>query len=104
MQRTTTSDIGSRQSVEKAAKIARLIGYGSTIVTNPTKTAGIAVAEGGTRAALAAKHAIGRSRVGQKHLKHYLKPELLDELYQKKMARLQIPAIKIQEQQRKNNE
>ena len=50
MQRTTTSDIGSRQSVEKAAKIARLIGYGSTIVTNPTKTAGIAVAEGGTRA------------------------------------------------------
>jgi hypothetical protein len=55
--------------------------------------------------ALAAKHAIGRKRLSQKHLKHYLKPELLDELYQKKMMRLQVPAIKIQEQQhRKNNE
>ena len=105
MQRTTTSDIGSRQSVEKAAKIARLIGYGATAVTNPTMTAGIALAEGGTRAALAAKHAIGRKRLGQKHLKHYLKPELLDALYQKKMTQLQVPAIKIQEQQqRKNNE
>lgn len=105
MQRTTTSDIGSRQSVEKAAKIARLIGYGATAVTNPTMTAGIALAEGGTRASLAAKHAIGRKRLGQKHLKHYLKPELLDKLYQKKMTQLQVPAIKIQEQQqRKNNE
>ena len=71
-----------------------MIGYGATAVTNPTMTAGIAVAEGGTKAALAGLHAARRSRVGQKHLKHYLKPELLDALYQKKMTRLQVPAIK----------
>lgn len=98
MQRTTTSDIGSRQSVAQATKIARLIGYGGTLLTNPSMTAGLALAEGGTKAALAGKHALLRKSVSQKQLKHYLRPELLDEIYRKKMGRLQMPAIKIGEE------
>ena len=98
MQRTTTSDIGSRQSVEQATKIARLIGYGGTLLTNPSMTAGLAIAEGGTKAALSTKNALFRRGVSQKHLKHYLRPELLDAIYQKKMKKLQMPAIKIGEE------
>jgi len=50
---------------------------------------------------MAARHALLRKGVGQKQLKHYLKPELLDDLYSRRMSHPQKPIIKIQEENKK---
>lgn len=104
MQRSTTADIGSRQAVDKAMKIGKWLGYGGSIFVNPTLTAGLGVVEGLSKGGMAARHALMRRGVGQKQLKYYLKPELLDELYSRKMNRFQKPIIKIQEEYKKKGE
>lgn len=104
MQRSTTTDIGSRQAIDKAMKIGKWLGYGGSIFVNPTLTAGLGLVEGLAKGGMAARHALLRKGVGQKQLKHYLKPELLDELYSRKISHLQKPIIKIQEQNKKKRE
>lgn len=101
MQRSTTTDIGSRQAIDRAMKIGKWLGYGGSIFVNPTLTAGLGLVEGLAKGGMAARHALLRKGIGQKQLKHYLKPELLDELYSRKISRLQKPIIKIQEQNKK---
>lgn len=101
MQRSTTTDIGSRQAIDKAMKIGKWLGYGGSVFINPTLTAGLGLVEGIAKGGMAARHALLRKGVGQKQLKHYLKPELLDELYSRKIIHLQKPIIKIQEQNKK---
>jgi len=104
MQRSTTADIGSRQAVEKAMKIGKWLGYGSSIFVNPTITAGLGLTEGIAKGGLAARHALLRKGVGQKQLKYYFKPELLDELYSNRMSHLQKPIIKLKEENKKKGE
>ena len=73
----------------------RLIGYGGTFFVNPTMTAGIALADMGVKGGTALAKAGRRKNVGQKYLKYYFKPELLDELYRKRMGRLSKPPTKL---------
>jgi hypothetical protein len=95
MQRSTTPDIGSRVPTKSMKNLMRLIGYGGTAFVNPTMTAGIALADMGVKGGAALAKAARRKGVGQKYLKYYFKPELLDELYRKRMGRLSKPPTKL---------
>ena len=84
LQRSTTADIGGRPVGEKISKKLRPIMYTTSLLTEPTSTAVIAAADLGLKGVSRARNATLRKKWSQKNLKHYLKPELLNEVMRQK--------------------
>jgi hypothetical protein len=81
LQQSTTSSIGSRQSVEKLRGSIRPAFYGGSLLSgHPTVTGAVAVADASIKGSGKIRNAALRRRLSQKNLKYYLKPELLAEM------------------------
>lgn len=89
LQQATTASIGSRANVDKATKLLRALLYGGSLASgNPTITAGTALLDVGLRGINRARHAAFRKMLGQKNLKYYLNPELLDTIRKNKLKNI----------------
>lgn len=84
LQRSTTADIGSRPVGEKIRKNIRPAIYAASFLAEPTLTTAIAATDLGLKGVSRGRNAMLRKKWGQKNLKHYLNPQLLDEMIQKK--------------------
>ena len=83
LQQATTASIGSRIAI--GAKNLRQPVHAYSVFTGDlTPSAVIGATELGLKGASKARNKFFRNRMGQKNLKNYLKPELLDEIIRKK--------------------
>ena len=83
LQQATTASIGSRVAVG-AKKLRQPVHAYSVFTGDLTPSAVIGATELGLKGASKARNKAFRNRMGQKNLKHYLNPELLDEMIRKK--------------------
>ena len=106
LQTSTKSKIGSREPIKAAALLAKLSGYAAGFVAAPKATllaGGTELLYKGGRAAIKASQ---RKQLGQKNLKYYLKPELLDDAIFKKQHTRNKPlrvALRTQKQKEEEN-
>lgn len=84
LQRSTTADIGGRPVGEKIRKNIRPAIYAASFLADPTLTTAITATDLGLKGVSRGRNAMLRKKWSQKNLKHYLKPELLDEMIRQK--------------------
>ena len=79
IQQATNDNIGSRKAVSNILKWVRGLGYSASLVSGNTPLAGIAfLGEMGTRGGKSALQKSYLKKTGQRNLKYYMKPELLE--------------------------
>jgi len=95
LQQTTNASIGSRKEARQIGSFIRNLAYlGSLSSGEPTITAAVAAGHLGTKGTKAMLNKAYRSRTGQKNLKYFLRPELLDEIIAQEEGKYSRPMAK----------
>ena len=95
LQQTTNTSIGSRREGRNIGSFIRNFGYLASLLSGePTIAAGVAAGHLGIKGTKALLNKAYRSRTGQKNLKYFLRPELLEEIIAKEEGKYSRPIAK----------